>query len=219
MNRDLKLTNKHKSDISMRVVILILSLSLVSYIFKMCGSDIFNKFITNELFIKISNFIDLTYVVNIAVYSMLGFFITYFAVAICSNKLLLKWWQFIIVFVLSVSMAILRDTYFGTITYLFDFIQYIFIPVLFGMVFYKVNILYSIMQALVLYFVFNGMLLVNTTLCDMNAIYYTSNLIAYILCFIEPYLFVVAYSIFVIKGEKINDKSNIYIKQEKRTND
>lgn len=203
MNRNLKLTNKHKSDISMRVVILILSLSLVSYVFKMCGSDIFNKFITNELFISISNFIDTTYVVNIAVYSLLGFFITYFAFAICSNKILLKWWQFIIVIFVAVGMALLRDTFYGAITYLFDFIQYMLLPILFGIIFYKSNILYSVMQTLVLYFVFNGMLLVNTTLCDMTALFYTSNLIAYILCFIEPYLFVVAYSIFVIKGEKI----------------
>ena len=64
MKEDFRLNDKNKSDISMRVVILILALMAVSYLFKMCGSETFNKFINNENFINISNFIDGNIILN-----------------------------------------------------------------------------------------------------------------------------------------------------------
>lgn len=218
MNEDYKLKDKDKSEISMRVVILILSLVAVSYAFKMCGSEIFNKFVTNEVFINISNFIDTNYIANIVAYGLLSFVVTYFTIMLTSKTLRLKIWQVLSILIFCLIMSWVRLIWYGIISFLFDLIQYIIIPVLFSKVFYKRNILNALMLALVMYFVFNGMLFVNMSLCELKNIYYTSNFVAYVLCFIEPYLFVVAFSIYNIKGEQINDKSNISIKQEKRAN-
>lgn len=201
-NKEYELTNKHKSNIAMRVVVLILLLSLCSLVFKALGSDIFNKFIENQIFIDASNFIDSNYIANIATYSLLGFIITYFTTAIACKKLCLKWWQFFVVLIFSIGMAVVRDTYFGVITYAFDLLQYIIFPMVISLIFYKRNLLEVIMLVLITYFVFNGFLFINKTLCDLASVMYLRHLIAYILCFIEPYLFIIAYAIFVIKGDK-----------------
>lgn len=200
-NKEYELTNKHKSNIAMRVVVLILLLSLCSLVFKALGSDIFNKFIENQIFIDASNFIDSNYIANIAVYGVLGFIITYFATAITCKKLCLKFWQFLLTFIFSMGMSAARYFWFGTISYLFDFIQYILFPIIISG-FYKRNLLQSIMLVLITYFVFNGFLFINKTLCDLVSVVYYSNFIAYILCFIEPYLFIIAFAIFTIKGDK-----------------
>lgn len=196
----------------MRVVILILSLMLVSYLVKMCGSDTFNKFITNETFVSISTFIDTNIVLNMIVYGLLNFYITYFIVASTSLNLKLKWWQFLIVFVISMGFAVLRYYFYGLLTYLFDLLQYIVVPIVLGFLFTKSNLFNSTMISLITYFLFNGLLFINKTLCDLASIYYSSNLIAYVLCFIEPYLFIIAFSIFIINGGCKNDKSNIISK-------
>lgn len=217
MKEDFRLNDKNKSDISMRVVILILALMAVSYLFKMCGSETFNKFINNENFINISNFIDGNIILNMLVYGLLNYYITYFATSVSCRRVKLKIIEHLLVIFISIVFAVVRYYFYGWETYAFDFCQYIFLPFIISIIFNRKTELKSLMEVLVLYFVFNGLLHINLSLCGLMEIIYSSNLIAYILCFIEPYLFVVAYCIFSIKGEQYV-KSNINIKQEERAN-
>lgn len=208
-----RLNNKHKSSIASKVIVLILVVVFVSYMFKIFGSDLFNKFITNNVFISISSYIDNIVLLNILAYGILGFIITLFTICLTSNNLRLKWYEYIIIFVFSIIMSYVRYVWYGAITYLFDFIQYILVPTLYGTITRKTNIFRNIMNTLLMYFVSNGIMLINVTLCDMKAIMYTSNFIAYVLCFIEIYLFTIAFSIFIIKGGGNNVKSDVNSEQ------
>lgn len=208
-----RLNNKHKSSIASKVIVLILAVVFVSYMFKIFGSDLFNKFITNNVFISISSYIDNIVLLNILAYGILGFIITLFTICLTSNNLRLKWYEYIIIFVFSIIMSYVRYVWYGAITYLFDFIQYILVPTLYGTITRKTNIFRNIMNTLLMYFVSNGIMLINITLCDMKAIMYTSNFIAYVLCFIEIYLFTIAFSIFIIKGGGNNVKSDVNSEQ------
>ena len=105
-------------------------------------------------------------------------------------------------------MSALRYHFFEVTTYLFDAIQYVIFPVLYGSIFRRTNILNNLMNALLLYFAVNGIILVNVTLCDLKAIMYTSNFMAYTLSLIEPYLFTIAFVIFINNGGFKNVKSN-----------
>ena len=73
-----RLNNKHKSSIASKVIVLILAVVFVSYMFKIFGSDLFNKFITNNVFISISSYIDNIVLLNILAYGILGFIIILF---------------------------------------------------------------------------------------------------------------------------------------------
>lgn len=212
MNKeDLKITNKHKANISMRVCILILGVVLASYMFKIFGADTFNKFITNELFIEISNFIDTNVVCNIFAYGVLGYIITQFVFCMTCKNVRLKWFEYFIVFVFAIGMSVLRYYFVGNITYLFDLLQYILVPIIYGLT-RRENVVNNLMNTLIIYFVSNGIMLMNVTLCGLKAIMYTSNFIAYVLSFIEIYLFTIAITIFIINGGYSNVKSNVNIK-------
>lgn len=212
MNKeDLKITNKHKANISMRVCILILGVVLASYMFKIFGANTFNKFITNDLFIEISNFIDTNVVCNIFAYGVLGYIITQFVFCMTCKKVRLKWFEYFIVFVFAIGMSVLRYYFVGNITYLFDLLQYILVPIIYGLT-RRENVVNNLMNTLIVYFVSNGIMLMNVTLCGLKAIMYTSNFIAYVLSFIEIYLFTIAITIFIINGGYSNVKSNVNIK-------
>lgn len=215
MNKNkFKLRERHKMDISSRVIILILGIVFVSYVFKIFGSTIFNKFITNEAFIKMSNYIDKVVILNVLAYGILGFVVTLFTIYMTNNTMKLKWYEIIIIFGFSMLMSYVRYLWACAITYLFDFIQYIFVPTLYGSIIRKTNVLTNIMNTLLMYFVSNGLMLINVTLCDMRLIMYYSNFVAYVLCFIEIYLFTVAFTIFIINGGNKNVKSNVNSQQE-----
>lgn len=214
---DCKLKSNHKRNIASKVMILILGVVLISYIFKIFGSELFNKFITNDVFIKASQYIDSILWLNILAYGILGFIITLFTICLTSSTLRLKWYEVIIIFAFCLGMSFVRYKWVGAITYLFDFIQYILVPTLYGSIFRKTNIFANLMNTLLMYFVSNGIMLINVTLCDMKAIMYASNFVAYVLCFIEIYLFTIAFSIFIIEGGKKNVKSNVNLEQEERT--
>ena len=210
MNKqDFEMMDKHRKDLARRTIILILSVCLISYLFKILGSTLFNKFITNPAFIKASNIIDTTYWLNILCYGLLGNIITLLTFCMACRKLRLKWFEYLIIFLFSISIAIFRDTWIGPITYLFDVLQYIFFPTLYGCLTRRVPILENLMYTLIMYFAYNGIILINTTLCDLKAIMYASNFIAYILCLIEVYLFITAYTIFIINGGVKYGKSSI----------
>lgn len=209
MNKqDLKMTDKHRKDLARRTVILILCVCLISYMFKILGSNIFNKFITNDAFIKASTAIDTILWLNILCYGLFGYIITQFTVCMTCGKLKLKWFEYIIIFILSIGMSALRYYFFEVSTYLFDAIQYVLFPVLYGSIFRKTDVLDNIMNALLLYFTTNGVILVNVTLCSLKAIMYTSTFIAYTLSLIEPYLFIIAFVVFINNGGFKNVKSN-----------
>lgn len=213
MNKeDLKITNKHKANISMRVCILILGVVLASYMFKIFGADTFNKFITNELFIEISNFIDTNVVCNIFAYGVLGYIITQFVFCMTCKKVRLKWFEYFIVFVFAIGMSVLRYYFVGIISYVFDLIQYIIVPIVYGSITRKINVVTNIFNTLIMYFGHCGVMTYNMTLCELAKIQHYSNFVAYVLCYIEVYLFVIAFSIFIINGGFINDKSIVSIK-------
>lgn len=212
MNKeDLKITNKHKANISMRVCILILGVVLASYMFKIFGADTFNKFITNDLFIEISNFIDTNVVCNIFAYGVLGYIITQFVFCMTCKKIRLKWFEYFIVFVFAIGMSVLRYYFVGNITYLFDLLQYILVPIIYGLT-RRENVVNNLMNTLIVYFVNCGLMTYNMTLCGLKSIMYTSNFIAYVLSFIEIYLFIIAITIFIINGGYSNVKSDVSIK-------
>ena len=216
--QDIEMTSKHRMDISMRVCMLILGVCLVSYLFKIFGSEIFNKFITNEYFVKASTIIDNTYWLNILCYGILGYVITQFTFCMTCGKLKLKWFEYIIIFMFSIGMAIIRNKWISEITYLFDALQYLILPTIYGTITRKTNIINNIMNCLIMYFINCGIMTYNLTLCNLKALMYASNFIAYILCFIEIYLLIISFSIFIINGGNKNGKSNVFIKQEKRPN-
>lgn len=213
---DFKMTDKHRKDLSMRVLILILSVCLMSYLFKILGTDTFNKFITNETFIKLSTFIDTHYWCNILAYGILGYIITQFTFCMTCKKLKLKWFEYIIIFVLSIIMSVLRYHCVGAITYLFDVLQYTLFPILYGSVTRKTPVLENVMNTLSLYFTSNGILLINSILCDLKALMYGSNFIAYVLCFIEIYLYVIAISIYTINGGHYYVTCDVNVEQKER---
>lgn len=215
MNKNnIEITNKDRVNLSMRVSILILCVCLISYIFKVLGSDIFNKFITNDKFIKISNTIDTNYILNNLCYGLLGYIITQFAFCVTCGKLKLRWFEYLIVFIFSIIMSVLRYHFVGDITYLFDLMQYIIVPLIYGCITRKTNFIANLMNTLILYFVSNGLMFINLTLCELNEIMYYSNFIAYVLCFIEIYAITISISIFMINGGYSYVKSNVGSKQK-----
>lgn len=219
MKKDYKLNDNHKRNIAKRVLVLLLGIVFVSYMFKVFGSQIFNKFITNDWFIKISSYIDTIMWLNIVVYGLLGFVITLFTFCVTTNTLKLKWYEVLIILGFSILMSFFRYMWVGAITYLFDFIQYMFVPILYGCLTRKTNVLDNLMYTFLMYFATNGIMIVNMTLCDLKLIMYASNFVAYVLCFIEMYLFIVAFSIFIVKGGQKDVKSNIIVEQEERPTD
>lgn len=90
------MTDEHRKDLARRTIILILSVCLISYLFKILGSTLFNKFITNPAFIKASNIIDTTYWLNILCYGLLGNIITLLTFCMACRKLRLKWFEYLI---------------------------------------------------------------------------------------------------------------------------
>jgi hypothetical protein len=127
-------------------------------------------------------------------------------------KIKLKWFEYFIIFTFAIGMSVLRYYFVGTISYLFDLIQYIILPVVYGSITRKTNVVANILFTLIMYFGHCGVMAFNMTLCDLLQIQHSSNFVAYILCYIEVYLFVIAFSIFIINGGFKNDKSIVSIK-------
>ena len=203
----------------MRVCILILCVCLVSYLFKIFGSDIFNKFITNDIFIKISVHIDSVFILNILCYGILGYIITQFTFCMTCGKLKVKWFEYLIVFAFAIGMSVLRFYYTGALILIFDILQYIIVPTIYGTLTRKQNLLKNIFCTLMLYSAYCGLIIFNMQLCDLKQIMYYDNFFAYVLCLIEVYLFIISFTMFIINGGFNNGKSSISIIEEKRTNE
>lgn len=213
MDKNFKITSKDKTNISMRCAILVMLICIASYLLKVFGSDLFNKFITNDKIEKIATFIDNTTILNILAYGILAYIITQVAFFVACGNLKLKWYDYVIIIVFSFGMSALRYFSNGAITYLYDVLQYILIPLLYSLILRRNIFTEALMGVLLIYFVTNGVMLINMTLCDLKEIMYASNLIAYVLCFIEVYAIIIAMAIYLNNRRKWYVKSNIGFKQ------
>ena len=207
--------NNNKKEISKRILILLMLVVVISFVFKAFGSNIFNRFLNSEYIINIGNYIDNNWFLNNLVYGILSYILTYLFVFTISNKYYDK--NIIInllILFISFGFSILRYYFYGVETYIFDTLQYIIFPIIIAKFRYKISIINSLFNALILYFVFNGIMMVTMTLNDLFLIIHSSNFISYILCFIEPYIFMICVYIFQNNNQKEiqNVESNIITK-------
>ena len=214
------LTPKHKLNITKAFLVIFLTLAITIYFCKVCGLNIWKPVIVSESVHDFSMMLEGFWLSNILLYSVLGYICLYFITFALAGQFGTKsWWKNLILVSAAILFSFLRwkVVLFPTMTFLYDLIQYIVLPLLFCKFLLGKKLLKNIDVSIKLFLSYVGLIAISMTLNGfvIEGIYI--NFVSTTLIFMEVYVGIICfYLISIYNKRSLENESNGNDEQESR---